>query len=141
MDIMSAEKRSMLMSKIRSKNTKPEMQVRSLLHALGYRFRLHRKDLPGSPDIVLPGRKTVIFVHGCFWHRHEGCPKTTMPATNRERWEIKFKKNTERDQCSQDALRQMGWRVVIVWECEVNNSEKLVEIITSKLALHGHLVV
>jgi len=131
---MSADKRSRLMSKIRGKNTKPEMQVRSLLHALGYRFRLHRKDLPGSPDIVLPGRKTVIFVHGCFWHRHEGCHKTTTPATNRERWEKKFKENIERDQRNQDALRQLGWRIVIIWGCEANDHSRLIEIITNKLS-------
>lgn len=117
-DIVSPEKRSEMMSKVRSKNSIAEKKVRSALHSAGYRFRLHRKDLPGTPDIVLPKYRLVIFVHGCFWHRHEGCSKSSTPKANREFWEKKFSENVERDLRSRARLEELGWRVVIVWECE-----------------------
>jgi DNA mismatch endonuclease (patch repair protein) len=109
------------MSAILGKNTKPEIIVRKYLHALGYRFRLHRKDLPGSPDIVLAKYKTVILVHGCFWHRHLGCFYTTMPSTRPEFWSDKFQKNIVRDTRQIDLLIGLGWKVLIVWECGLKN--------------------
>ena len=131
-----SEQRSRNMSAIKSKNTKPEIAVRKLLHSMGYRFRLHRKDLPGSPDIVLPKYKTVIFVHGCFWHRHENCKYASNPKTRREFWEKKFKENIERDKKTQEKLKNLGWKTNIVWECEVKNREililKLEEILRKK---------
>ncbi|WP_265587965.1 very short patch repair endonuclease [Sphingomicrobium arenosum] len=117
--------RSRLMARVRSRNTKPELRVRQALHALGYRFRLHRRDLPGTPDIVLPRYRTAIFVHGCFWHRHEGCRKTTMPKTRASYWRDKFAANVARDRRKQDALEHAGWRCVTVWECETENEVSL----------------
>ena len=103
------------MGRIQGKNTKPERLIRSWLHRNGFRFRLHRRDLPGTPDIVLPGRRVVIFVHGCFWHRHKGCRFAATPATNAEFWASKFSGNVERDERDQALLRQEGWRVLVVW--------------------------
>ena len=119
MDRISPEQRSKNMSAIKGKNTKPEVMVRQLLHRLGYRFRLHRKDLPGSPDIILPKYKTAIFVNGCFWHRHTDCKYASTPNTNRDFWEIKFSENVERDKRNYAALRTLGWKVLIIWECEI----------------------
>ncbi len=110
---------------VRSTNTKPEILVRSLLHRLGFRFRLHRKDLPGRPDIVLPKYKAVIFVHGCFWHRHPGCRRASMPATRQEYWLPKFQRTVERDRRNQVELSELGWNVVIVWECTIRNGQEL----------------
>ena len=118
-----SEQRSRNMSAIKSKNTKPEIAVRKLLHSMGYRFRLHRKDLPGSPDIVLPKYKTVIFVHGCFWHRHQNCKYASNPKTRREFWEKKFKENIERDKKTQEKLKNLGWKTKIVWECEIKDKD------------------
>ena len=126
-----SEQRSRNMSAIKSKNTKPEITLRKLLHSMGYRFRLHRKDLPGSPDIVLPKYKTVIFVHGCFWHRHENCKYATTPKTRKEFWESKFKANVKRDKEIQEKIKNIGWQSVVVWECEIKNEkikDKLLEI-------------
>ena len=120
-----SEQRSRNMSAIKSKNTKPEIAVRKLLHSMGYRFRLHRKDLPGSPDIVLPKYKTVIFVHGCFWHRHQNCKYASNPKTRREFWEKKFKENIERDKKTQNKLKSLGWKTKIVWECELKDIDNL----------------
>ena len=120
-----SEQRSRNMSAIKSKNTKPEITVRKLLHSMGYRFRLHKKDLPGSPDIVLPKYKTVIFVHGCFWHRHQNCKYASNPKTRREFWEKKFKENIERDKKTQEKLKNLGWKTKIVWECEIKNRKIL----------------
>jgi DNA mismatch endonuclease, patch repair protein len=108
------------MSRIRSKDTKPELIVRSVLHKLGYRFRLHRKDLPGCPDIVLPKFKTVIFVHGCFWHMHENCRDGTLPKTNQKTWKVKLQRNIERDILNIRLLENNGWSVIVIWECEAN---------------------
>ena len=115
------------MAAIKSKNTKPEIAVRKLLHSMGYRFRLHRKDLPGSPDIVLPKYKTVIFVHGCFWHRHENCKYATTPKTREEFWDNKFKQNVQRDKNNFKELKNLNWKVLVLWECEVKNIQNLRE--------------
>ena len=126
-----SEKRSRNMSAIKSKNTKPEIAVRKLLHSMGFRFRLHWKDLPGSPDIVLPKYKTVIFVHGCFWHRHENCKYASTPKTRKEFWESKFKANVKRDFEIQEKIKNIGWQSVVIWECEIKNEkikDKLLEI-------------
>lgn len=125
MDRLTPEERSRNMSKIRSRNSRPEMAVRSLLHRMGFRFRLHRSDLPGTPDIVLPKYRTAIFVQGCFWHRHEGCRNCAAPKTNVEFWEHKFLKNILRDRQVVSSLEADGWRVIIVWECEVADTRCL----------------
>jgi len=124
-DILSPEKRSWNMSRISGVNTKPEILVRSILHRKGFRFRLHDKSLPGKPDIVLKKYNSVIFVNGCFWHRHKGCPETTMPKTRREFWEEKFRRTVERDKEQKDALEKLGWNVIRVWECELKRAAKL----------------
>ncbi len=118
-----SEQRSRNMSAIKSKNTKPEIKVRKVLHSMGYRFRLHSKDLPGSPDIVLPKYKTVIFVHGCFWHRHENCKYASTPKTRQEFWEAKFRENINRDKLNQENLSSKGWKIIIVWECEIKDKD------------------
>lgn len=122
-DVVTPEKRSRMMSGIRGKDTKPEIIVRKWLHAHGYRFRLHRKDLPGKPDIVLPRYRTVIFVHGCFWHRHEGCKYAATPATRAEWWQEKFRQNVAHDAKVRQELENLGWRVIVIWECEVKRGE------------------
>ena len=113
------------MSRVSGKNTKPELVVRSLLHKMGYRFRLHRKDLPGKPDITLQKHKKVIFVHGCFWHGHTDCPRSKRPTTNKKFWREKLDKNRERDKASVNNLKELGWDVLVVWTCEVNDAFKL----------------
>ena len=120
-----SEQRSRNMSAIKSKNTKPEIKVRKLLHSMGYRFRLHSKDLPGSPDIVLPKYKTFIFVHGCFWHRHENCKYASTPKTRKEFWNKKFEENIKRDSEIQDKIKNLDWKSVVIWECETKNIENL----------------
>ena len=120
-----SEQRSRNMSAIKSKNTKPEIKVRKVLHSMGYRFRLHSKDLPGSPDIVLPKYKTVIFVHGCFWHRHENCKYASTPKTRKEFWNKKFTENKKRDLEIQEKIKILDWRSVVIWECETKNIENL----------------
>lgn len=124
-DRLDAAARSVNMSRVRSANTRPELHVRSLLHRLGYRFRLHRRTLPGTPDLVFPSRRAVIFVHGCFWHRHAGCPKASIPATRPEFWAEKFEANAARDERVQRALAAEDWRVEVVWECEMRDREAL----------------
>ncbi len=119
-DMLNRAARSALMSRIKGKNTSPERTVRSHLHAAGFRFRLHDRNLPGSPDIVLPRLRTAIFVHGCFWHRHQGCHKTTTPSTRRAFWTAKFEANVKRDARKIAELKAWGWRVVVVWECQVS---------------------
>lgn len=125
MDVFSREKRSQIMSRVSGKNTKPEIVVRSLLHNLGYRFRLHRKDLPGKPDITLAKHKKVIFVHGCFWHGHGDCSRSKRPSTNEEFWREKLDKNIERDKATVNTLKKLGWKVLTVWTCEVKDTNKL----------------
>ena len=117
--------RSRNMAAIRGRDTTPERRVRSLLYRLGYRFRLHRRDLPGSPDIVLPRYHTVVVVHGCFWHRHPGCRYTTTPRTRSAFWDAKFRQNVQRDARQQAELRAGGWSVLVVWECEISDTETL----------------
>jgi DNA mismatch endonuclease (patch repair protein) len=119
MDTKQSTTKSLLMSRIRTKGTAPELALRSALHASGCRFRLHGKDLPGKPDIILPKYKSVIFVHGCFWHHHEGCIKSKMPKTNSEFWKNKISENVRRDNKNKKKLEALGWRVFITWECEI----------------------
>ncbi len=124
MDIWSKEKRSEMMSKIRSRNTKPELTLRKALFARGFRYRVNDKHLPGKPDIVLPKYKTVIFLHGCFWHRHEGCKYAYTPKTNTEFWRNKITSNCERDKINLQKLTALGWNVITIWECEVRHTYK-----------------
>jgi DNA mismatch endonuclease (patch repair protein) len=125
MDRLTKEKRSWNMSRIGPKDTSPELIVRSTLHRLGYRFRLHVKKLPGKPDIVLAKHRTVIFVHGCFWHRHKGCKYAYTPKTRQEFWTEKFRKNVEQHERVMEQLAHLGWNTIIVWGCEVSNAEAL----------------
>lgn len=122
-DVVSAAKRSQMMSGIKGRHSFPEMLVRKALFAMGHRFRLHRRDLPGTPDIVMPGRKIAIFVHGCFWHAHQGCKYAKTPSTRTEFWTAKLQGNVERDQRAADKLAEMGWRVLNVWECSTRDHE------------------
>lgn len=124
-DVFDSIKRSEIMSHIRSKNTKPEVTLRKALFAEGFRYRINDKRLAGKPDIVLPKYKTVIFVHGCFWHGHEGCRYANMPKTNVEYWAEKIKRNKKRDQTELEALSSDGWHVIVVWECEIKTKERL----------------
>lgn len=117
--------RSALMARVRDKHSKPEMVVRRIAHSLGYRFRLHRRDLPGSPDLVFSSRQKVIFVHGCFWHRHKGCARTTSPKTRGKYWAAKFDQNVRRDRDKTRQLKALGWEVAVVWECETFNVSSL----------------
>ena len=125
-DNLSKEKRSWNMKQIKSNNTKPEIEIRSILHNLGYRFRLHRKDLPGNPDIVLTKYKTVIFVNGCFWHQHKNCSRSNIPKTNKQYWIPKLTRNIERDKDNYKKLSDQGWKVVIVWECILKDHNNLI---------------
>lgn len=115
------------MSRIRNSNTKPEMIVRSLLHHLGLRFRLHQRELPGRPDIVLKRHRTIVMVHGCFWHRHKGCRNCTTPTGNRDYWMRKFAVNVERDKRVSKELHKLGWRIIVVWECETRRTNDRLE--------------
>ncbi|MFD0326766.1 very short patch repair endonuclease [Lysobacter gummosus] len=133
-DTLSPEVRSQLMARIRSRDTVPERQVRSLLHRLGFRFRIHRKDLPGTPDIVLPGRRTVIFVHGCFWHGHS-CKRGRMPKSRAEYWGPKIETNRRRDALKRRQLRGLGWKVISVWECELKDMDRLRRKLDKELRL------
>lgn len=126
-ETISTERRSAIMRSVRQKGTAPEMVVRRIAYAIGTRYRLHRKDLPGRPDIVFPSRRLCIFVHGCFWHRHLGCRLASSPTSNREFWQEKFARNVERDARKENELRAAGWRVEIVWECETREPAKLKE--------------
>lgn len=123
-DVLTAEQRHLNMSRIRGKDTKPELQLRRLLHAAGLRYRLHGKDLPGRPDLVFPKYRAVVFVHGCFWHRHD-CPLFHWPKSREEFWRVKLTRNVERDQQTADRLRERGWRVLTVWECALRGKGKL----------------
>lgn len=125
MDRIDKKRRSWNMGRIKGRDTAPEVQVRSILHRAGYRFRLHRKDLPGRPDIVLSKHQTVVFVHGCFWHRHRGCPNCSTPKSNAEFWEAKFSGNIKRDKQNIAKLEKSGWHVIVVWECELRDLEHL----------------
>jgi DNA mismatch endonuclease (patch repair protein) len=124
-DKLSKADRSRLMGRVRSKNTKPEMAVRQCAHRLGYRFRLHRKDLPGNPDLVFPGKRKVIFVHGCFWHRHD-CKRASRPQSNAPFWETKLQRNVERDAEAVADLQKDDWSVLVIWECEARLDDNIV---------------
>jgi len=124
-DVVTPEQRSRNMSKIKGKNTKPEMTVRSMCHELGLRYRLHRKDLPGTPDLVFPKHRLCLFVHGCFWHRHPGCKYAYTPKSRLDFWLPKLAKNVERDMKAKRALEVSGWRVSIIWECQTKNRDTL----------------
>jgi DNA mismatch endonuclease (patch repair protein) len=125
MDTLDGQQRSARMSLVRAKNTKPELLVRRLVHGLGYRYRLHRRALPGTPDLVFPGRDKVIFVHGCFWHRHRGCALARMPKSRLEFWVPKLEGNAERDARDVRALRRLGWGVMTIWECQLRDMTRL----------------
>lgn len=118
-------KRSALMARVKGRDTQPELLVRRWLHRAGYRFRLHRRNLPGCPDIVMPRHRIAVFVHGCFWHRHPGCSRASMPRTRRSFWEAKFTRNVERDTVVRRTLEQDGWHVVVVWECVARKPDAL----------------
>jgi DNA mismatch endonuclease, patch repair protein len=120
----------------KSRNTKPELAIRRMLHAMGFRFRLHRKDLPGCPDVVLPKYKTVILVNGCFWHQHAGCKLASKPATRQEFWETKLSRNVERDSENAAKLAALGWRVIFVWECELQKSNDLAQRLAFSVKNH-----
>ncbi|MFK4056871.1 very short patch repair endonuclease [Brevundimonas sp. NPDC046655] len=126
MDKLDPERRSANMSRIRGKDTGPEIRVRRIAHRMGLRFRLHRKDLPGRPDLVFPKHQLVVFVHGCFWHRHPGCPRASTPSTRDDFWQAKFAANVERDARQIAALEAEGWRVLVLWECGLKD-EALIE--------------
>jgi DNA mismatch endonuclease (patch repair protein) len=132
-DRISSQARSANMARIRGRDTGPELAVRRALHRLGFRFRLHRRDLPGSPDIVLPRHRAVVFVHGCFWHRHSGCRLTTTPGTRAEFWSTKFEANVARDARAIEALEKQGWQVHVVWECQTRNVNVLTETVAALL--------
>ena len=138
-DKFSKETRSYVMSRVRSKDTKPEILVRSYLFSRGLRFRKNDKRYPGSPDIVLPKYNTVVFVHGCFWHRHEGCKYATMPKSNVDFWEKKFHRNKERDEFNQKELEEMGWNVITVWECQLKKDklEQTLEHLYAQITFEG----
>lgn len=139
-DVFSPDKRSEVMSRIKGCNTKPEKTVRSLLHRLGYRFRLHCKDLPGKPDIVLPKYKTVIFVHGCFWHRHINCNFAYIPKSRSDFWAKKFALNVARDIQVKSELEKLGWQVIVVWECELRYPNQVSLKLDSRLRQTPHRV-
>ena len=121
------------MRRVRSKDTTPEMRVRRLVHGMGYRYRLHAKDLPGTPDLTFRRRKKVVFVHGCYWHRHPGCRRTSTPSTRRDYWQAKFDRNVARDEKAVAALEADGWDVLVVWECETKDAGALRETLSSFL--------
>lgn len=135
MDVFTPSDRSFLMAKVRAKNTKPELLVRSTLHGMGFRFRLHRKDLPGKPDIVLPKYQAVIFVHGCFWHGHD-CRKGSRPTSNTDFWNEKLGKNIARDEANLIALQAKGWRCLTVWECQTKDATALSAMLHRFLTEH-----
>lgn len=125
-DVFSQEKRSQIMAAVRSHDTKPERKVRSIVHRMGYRYRLHDTKLPGKPDIVLKRHRKVIFVHGCFWHQHPGCKYADRPTSNTSYWNQKLDRNVERDAANLRKLGELGWKVLVIWECETRNVEKLI---------------
>ena len=133
LDTLTSAERSERMSRVRSKDTKPEMMVRRLVHGLGYRYRLHGRKLPGNPDLVFAKRKKVVFVHGCFWHRHPGCGNTRFPKSRLEFWKPKLESNRKRDLKNQRKLRQLGWAYLVIWECEVEDTGLLTKRITNFL--------
>lgn len=136
-DKLTPEARSALMAKVRSKNTAPEIRVRRAAHAIGLRFRLGRRDLPGSPDLVFPRHSLAVFVHGCFWHRHPGCRRASMPATRLDFWEVKFAKNVARDQAAVTTLHGRGWKTLVIWECETKSDAHIQQALRDAIARHS----
>ena len=136
-DIFEPGKRSEIMSRVRGWDTEPEVIVRKIAHGLGFRFRLHRKDLPGRPDIVFPRHRAVIMVHGCFWHRHPGCKHASSPKTRESYWSAKFADNVVRDRRNETALSDLGWRVMVIWECETRDREAVAVRVESFLRGDG----
>ena len=136
-DHVSPEVRSRIMASVRSKGTKPEMVVRRALHRLGYRYRLHRRDLPGRPDLVFVSRRKALFVNGCFWHMHSGCARAGIPETNREFWLAKLERNRQRDVNNEASLRDLAWDVLTVWECELRDLDAMLIRIASFLGPPG----
>jgi DNA mismatch endonuclease (patch repair protein) len=133
MDKLDPSRRSENMRRIKSKNTKPEVLLRSLLHRKGYRFRIHRKDIPGNPDIVFPGRRKAIFVHGCFWHQHQACREGRLPGTRQDYWVPKLEKNKARDALALERLTALGWQSAVVWECELCDLPAVVQALVNFL--------
>jgi len=125
MDTVPADKRSEIMRRITSKDTKPEFVVRRFVHSLGFGYRLHTKELPGKPDLVFSGRRKLIFVHGCFWHQHDGCKSSHIPKTRRDYWEPKLNRTVFRDSKNQEKLRELGWDILIIWECETRDIQQI----------------
>jgi DNA mismatch endonuclease (patch repair protein) len=125
------------MARIKGRDTGPELRVRKVAHALGLRFRLNRTDLPGKPDIVFPKFRIAVFVHGCFWHQHAGCRRASTPKSNTDYWDAKLRRNVERDAHTLLALTRQGWRMVVIWECETNDSERLADIIRDRICMAG----
>ena len=143
-DVVDSKTRSRIMASIRGKNTKPELVLRKALHRRGFRFRLHAKDVPGRPDLALRKFNAVVFVHGCFWHRHEGCRHATVPATRTEYWTSKFERNVARDDEVRSRLIEAGWRVATVWECALRKAEHVdvaTQLLASWLAAGGREIV
>ena len=134
MDIVDKATRSRMMSGIKGRDTKPEIIVRRYLHSEGYRFRLHRKDLPGSPDIVMARARICIFIHGCFWHRHQNCKYATVPKSRHDFWQKKFDENIARDNRAQAALKEAGWNVIVIWECELREPAPALHAMTQKIS-------
>jgi DNA mismatch endonuclease, patch repair protein len=139
-DVVDAPTRSRMMASIRGRDTKPERVVRCFLHREGLRFRLHGRDLPGRPDIVLPRRRSIVFVHGCFWHRHSGCRFAATPKTRRQFWKVKLTANVARDARNMKLLAASGWRVFVVWECEVDSSARLGRLVRAIRAADAKVV-
>jgi len=138
-DVFDSAKRSQIMARVKTKNTAPEVKLRSILHRQGFRFRLNRKDLPGKPDIVLPKYKVVIFVHGCFWHGHD-CKRGKRPQTNKEFWNNKINGNIKRDELNVNTLKELGWRVLVVWECEIKKQDNIA-LYLKEFLLEGNAVI
>lgn len=128
-DTLTPEERSERMSRVRAQGTKPEMKLRRLIHGMGFRYRLHCRDLPGKPDLVFPGRRSIIFMHGCFWHRHEGCGLARLPKSKRAFWSAKLEANKERDQKNISTLEAAGWRVLVIWECQLRDEGEVREVV------------
>lgn len=138
MDTMCSQERSAIMARIKAKNTAAEMRVRRAVYRLGFRYRLHRRDLPGTPDLVFPRLRQVVFVHGCFWHQHEGCKRAHQPKSRLEYWQPKLAKNVRRDHAYMSELQQRGWRVAVIWECETASPHLLNSLIASLLSNSTH---
>lgn len=139
-DKLDAALRSANMAKVKGKDTGPELKVRRIAHRMGLRFRLHRKDLPGTPDLVFPKHRLAVFVHGCFWHRHAGCRRATMPVTRTEFWVSKFTSTVERDARQLSNLKRLGWRVLVLWECELKHQHEITSRLTEAVSKSGDML-